>query len=538
MHTTLSDDDQSTPTAVSITVTSLHKITEEELDSQTAQDLRPTTTDCPQSHREMIKELLVILIPADVSAFLWMSAQSITMMFVGSRLGSDALAQYSVGVMVFNICGISVISGIGSAMDTIVSQAYGRDPTSPEIGEALQRALGLCSALVIPCTVFFECVLVPLQVPIFGETVGAGSAAFLAWSPIYMVPLLVGASIRRLMLATRAADLVVYANAAAFVVSPIANWLFIDLGVGLGATSALAAITSFNALAYVALCFWHPKMQCVRNAVWPLAPRAMEWIEVKTFLALGVPSMIAMCAEWWAFDLQQLFTTYVDSDSVAAFGICMTALVMLFSVALGVSISCTTLVGNALGANCPIRARQYVRFLLASGLILSTAAGFSLYLARHRFVRLFTDNERVISISFDALPIVALCHIGDTIQFSLQGFFRAVGKQGVTAVVVLVTLWLVGLPASALLCLVAHLGTKGVFLGLLIGFLFEIPLLAYFMKDWDWAAIALEASVSTCAGGVVCNTTLTSAVEDVSDAVADDMEEMNEDDALVAMPVS
>ncbi|CUG88507.1 membrane transporter, putative [Bodo saltans] len=489
--------------------------------------------DVLQSNKEMIKELLVILIPADVSAFLWMSAQSITMMFVGSRLGSDALAQYSVGVMVFNICGISVITGIGSAMDTTVSQAYGRDPLSPEIGEALQRALCLCSALVIPCTVFFEFVLVPLQVPIFGETIGAGSAAFLAWSPIYMVPLLVGASIRRLMLATRAADLVAYANAAAFLTSPVANWLFIDLGVGLGATSALAAISSFNALAYIALCIWHPKMDCVRTAVWPLSPRALEWTEVKTFLALGIPSMIAMCAEWWAFDMQQLFTTYVDSDSVAAFGICMTALVALFSVALGVSISCTTLVGNALGANCPIRARQYVRFLIAAGLILSTAAGIALCVFGDRFVRLFTDNERVRDIAFDTLPIVALCHIGDTIQFSLQGFFRAVGKQGITATAVLVTLWLVGLPASAVLCLVAHLGTKGVFLGLLIGFLFEIPLLAYFMTKWDWTAIALEASVSKSNETNAITTSHDGAV----DVVVDDMEEMSEGAALVAITV-
>lgn len=461
-----------------------------------AEDARDVMMDVPQSTRDMLWELMSILIPADVSSFLWMSSQSVTMMFVGSRLGSDALAQYSVGIMVFNIFGISILTGIGSAMDTVVSQAYGRDPLSPEIGEALQRALCLCSALLIPCTLFFEFVLVPLQTVVFGTVVGSGSAKFLTWSPVYLIFILVGSSIRRMMLATRAADLVAYANAAAFIASPIANYLFIDLGVGLGAALSLASIAFFNALAYVLLCFFHPKMRCVRMAVWPLSPNALQWIEVKSFMALGIPSMIAMCAEWWAFDMQQVFTTFVDADAVAAFGICMTVLVALFSIALGISISCTTLVGNALGANCPIRARQYVQFLMLAGVLLSSVAGSALYIARYPFTKLFTSNENVIAIVVDTFPILVLCHIGDTVQFSLQGFFRAVGKPGVTATVVLITLWLVGLPVAGVLCLAAKLGTKGVFLGLLSGFLFEIPLLAFFMSRWDWIDIAKEASTS------------------------------------------
>ena len=75
----------------------------------------------------LLHETLAIVLPTDISSFLWMSSQVVTTMFVGKELGSSALAQFSVGIMIFNVCGFSIIAGLGSAIDTIASQAFGRD---------------------------------------------------------------------------------------------------------------------------------------------------------------------------------------------------------------------------------------------------------------------------------------------------------------------------------------------------------------------------------------------------------------------------
>lgn len=463
-----------------------------------AQSASPTVADDDadslQSYTALTKEMLAIMIPTDISSILWMSSQTITMMFVGRMLGATAMAQYSVGIMMFNIFGVSIITGIGSAIDTLASQAFGRNPLSPEIGEVLQRALLVNMLLLAPVTLLFHFVVAPLQVRLFGEDIGSGSALFLKWSPIYLVFILVGATIRRVMLATRAADLVAYANAAAAVASPLANWLFIGLGVGVGATLTLASIAFFNAAAYVALCCFHPKMKCVRVAEWPSTAKLLSWCDMVAFLRLGIPSMIAMCAEWWAFDMQQVFTAFISPNAVAAFGVCMSVLVTLFSIALGIAISCTTLVGNALGANKPKRARQYVRFLMGVALAVPCVSGTVLYLVRYPLARLYVADEAVIEIVTSCFPVLILCHIGDSVQFALQGFFRGVGEPSNAAVAVLVTLWAVGLPSSALYSLYFGLGTLGVFLGLLTGFAFEIPLLLWFMSKWNWDQLAARAS--------------------------------------------
>ena len=90
--------------------------------------------------------ILRIAFPVDLSALLWVGSQSLTVVFVSQSLGSHALAEVSVGMTVFNLCGMSIVSGLGSVLDTLVPQAFGRgrlqsssDPATPPCDVVLEE---------------------------------------------------------------------------------------------------------------------------------------------------------------------------------------------------------------------------------------------------------------------------------------------------------------------------------------------------------------------------------------------------------------
>jgi len=172
-------------------------------------------------------------------------------------------------------------------------------------------------------------------------------------------------------------------------------------------------------------------------------------------------------------------------------------LVMLFSAALGVSVAASTMVGNALGANLPAKAQLYTRFVLALGAVLSVACTGTLFVFGRTVVEMYTDDEAVIDEVLGMLTVVLMCHFGDSAQFALQGIYRGAGMPSQAAMAVLATLWLVGIPAGGVYCLVLGLGVKGVFLGLLTGFAVEIPLLLFLMSRWNWEELAARASAKT-----------------------------------------
>lgn len=60
-----------------------------------------------------------------------MSSQIITLSFVGRYLGEMGVAQYSASIIIFNMTGFSFIQGFGAAIDTLSSQAYGKNKKSP-----------------------------------------------------------------------------------------------------------------------------------------------------------------------------------------------------------------------------------------------------------------------------------------------------------------------------------------------------------------------------------------------------------------------
>jgi MATE family multidrug resistance protein len=98
------------------------------------------------SLKSMAGQLLRNLLPAAGTTLLFYGNQTITVIFVARHLGTHVLAQYSIGQSIASVCGLSLLLGMATGLDTLCAQSFGRHKRGPELGEILQRGLLICLA--------------------------------------------------------------------------------------------------------------------------------------------------------------------------------------------------------------------------------------------------------------------------------------------------------------------------------------------------------------------------------------------------------
>ena len=68
-----------------------------------------------------------------------------------------------------------------------------------------------------------------------------------------------------------------------------------------------------------------------------------------TFMKIGVPGMLMLCFEWWAFELLSIFSGLLGVTELAAEVVIINIVTFIFMLPLGISYSASALTGNFLG---------------------------------------------------------------------------------------------------------------------------------------------------------------------------------------------
>jgi MATE family multidrug resistance protein len=440
----------------------------------------------------MLSDLFRLFIPATATTILYFCNQAITMMFVGQTLGVEELAYYAVGISVFNIVGLSIGLGMATALDTLCSQAYGRNKEGPEVGILLQRGLVVCLSLAVFVVLGFSFVT-PMLSDVFGPKLGPGIAVFLTHSPLYLFALIVNFCVQKALQAQQLAILPVWANVASAVACPAFNYWLTPKGVD-HAAYAIGLSVCVAVVVMVIGAVLHPKTILFRCA-WP-SREALDIEGAIEFVRVGVPGMFSVVAEWWAFEIIIAFSSRYGETVVTAFTICMNVLTFMFAFPSGLAVAAGVLCGNFLGANDPRGARSYARLSILVGFALTVGVNLALIFFGPHVFRLYTKDKHVLDLLNGVLGLLVVFHIGDATQSVMQGVFRGAGRQAMSARIVLVSLWLVGLPASWFLGETME-PLRGILSGLILGFIVEIPLMAIDMLvRWDWEALAEKAATT------------------------------------------
>uniref|UniRef100_A0A7S3NBC7 Uncharacterized protein n=1 Tax=Euplotes harpa TaxID=151035 RepID=A0A7S3NBC7_9SPIT len=203
--------------------------------------------------------------------------------------------------------------------------------------------------------------------------------------------------------------------------------------------------------------------------------------------------MVMLLLEFWCFECITLMSGYLGSNEQGATLILLNFLSLIFTVAIGISYSASSLVGNSLGAKKPETAKKYATMSLVLALGLSGLIAVFIILLKSQIAAAFTDHEEIASSVIVLSPVMAFLVFGDFTQTILSGTIRAMGRQKQATVFCILTYWLFITPSAYVFAFQLDLGVAGLWLGYPIGSLFLAASFVWIIHFADWELLSQQA---------------------------------------------
>lgn len=392
----------------------------------------------------------------------------VTVIFVG-RLGAVELSAAILATSLFNVTGLSVLTGFSAAMETLAGQAYGAKAYR-SVGVVLQRALIIVTLLTVLLAALWTKSEKLLVLAGQDEEIAAMAGRYI----LRMIPALycVGLSeaFKRYLMAQRCVRPVAAVTLASLLVAPLFNWLFVfKLGLGFdGAAYAVDAVQAFMATSLGAFILIRDLQRAGQpHATWGgwTYEALQQWPQ---YFRFALPSVVMVCVEWWTFEALILMAGWLPDPKVtlAAAGIGINTTGMVFMLFSGLAQALSVRVSNSLGAGAPKTARRSTWTAESLALVLCAVMGTFYILGCNQWPRLFTNIPSVVKTTAGLMPIFALMLPGDATNVVLQGLLRGAGAQKKGAISNVLSFWCFGIPLAYFLAFPKGLGIKGLWWGL------------------------------------------------------------------------
>ena len=168
---------------------------------------------------------------------------------------------------------------------------------------------------------------------------------------------------------------------------------------------------------------------------WPRA--AAQW----QLLALGIPIGAVFFVDVTAFTFMALFIARFGAVYSGAHQIAANLTALAFMLPLAIGNAGSVLVGQAIGAREPLRARATGIAAIAVSLGCGLAVGAAIFLAAGPIVRLYTADPDVQRLAVGLLAFVAVYHVFDAVQAAAVQILRGYKRAAVPMVIYGVALW-------------------------------------------------------------------------------------------------
>lgn len=150
---------------------------------------------------------------------------------------------------------------------------------------------------------------------------------------------------------------------------------------------------------------------------------------IGTFAKLAFLGVVHVGTEWWAFEIVAIIAGQLGTIDLAAQSVIMTADQIMNTIPYGLGIVTSSRVGNLLGARNTVGAKRAANTSAALSMILGAIVLAVLMATRNDFAKIFNDDPRVVQLTAEVLPYVALFQIADGLNGSCGGALRGMGKQ-------------------------------------------------------------------------------------------------------------
>ena len=446
-----------------------------------------------KSLRGELSPTLRLALPLVLAELSWMAMTTVDTIMVG-RLPNAAVAIGAAalgGGLYYTIAIFG--SGLMLGLDTLVSQAFGRD----DLHDARHSlANSLVMTLLLTPLLMMAVSLMPglmLRVGVKAEIV-ATMAPFLYALNWGTFPLLLYSTLRRYLQAVNIVKPIMFALVSANIVNALFNWIFIygHLGAkaygvpGSGWSTCVARLYMAGVLVFSLFYYDRPRRLLLREHAW-----RVDFGRMRELLLLGGPAAVQILLEIGGFTAAGAMAGRVSSIALAAHQIALNCAAFTYMVPLGISSAAAVRVGHALGRQDSAGARRagWMSILLGSSFML--AAGMVLVSIPRMIGRIYTPDPIVIQAGVNLLRIAAAFQLFDGIQTVTTGALRGSGETRTPMIANFFAYWVLGLPVGYVLCFHAKLGVAGLWIGLSIGLIVVASIVLY---EW-WRRMSVTRSL-------------------------------------------
>jgi Na+-driven multidrug efflux pump len=190
--------------------------------------------------------------------------------------------------------------------------------------------------------------------------------------------------------------------------------------------------------------------------------RYWKWSDLRTFWRVGIVTLLAYLAEAWVVESYMLLSPAMHCDPVlgGAFVIAMNLAFAFFPVIVGVANASATLMALIpSGPEAAGRARLVLKVIVKVWAVMVSVATLFILVLGPKIIDLCISsshpsggpaNPRAVDYADQCLPVVALFHFADSLQYILQCVFRGLGWT-TPLLVINAMQWVVGVPLSLFL---------------------------------------------------------------------------------------
>jgi MATE family multidrug resistance protein len=213
---------------------------------------------------------------------------------------------------------------------------------------------------------------------------------------------------------------------------------------------------------------------------------------MSTFARLAILGVVHVGTEWWAFEIVALAAGRLGTIPLAAQSVIMTTDQVMNTIPFGIGVAASARVGNLLGARNAKGAARAANVAAWLSMVMGVIVLIVLMAVKDFYAKIFNDDVRVIKLTADVMPYVALFQIADGLNGSCGGSLRGMGRQHIGAAVNIVSYYMGALPLGIWLAFHGW-GLAGLWVGQCIA-LYLVGGIEWIIVAWsDWEYQVLMA---------------------------------------------
>eukprot|EP00527_Entomoneis_sp_CCMP2396_P007661 CAMPEP_0198139688 /NCGR_PEP_ID=MMETSP1443-20131203/2955_1 /TAXON_ID=186043 /ORGANISM="Entomoneis sp., Strain CCMP2396" /LENGTH=517 /DNA_ID=CAMNT_0043801889 /DNA_START=56 /DNA_END=1609 /DNA_ORIENTATION=+ len=394
------------------------------------------------------KSLAHLAIPTIIIQLSFVVPPFVTASYVGRHLGHVYLDGYTLATVTGNLLSLALLEGFYNASDTLSPQAF---------GAGNYRQVGL---LAIRGYVSTLMVMIPINIVLYfgmdkilralGQDAEASEYAwqfYMIYALSFPFYSLYNICWKFLSAQNVLVPLVGCTLFSTLVVLPVTLELLVNSR--LGFFGAALAITIFYIVESLAVVFWCWRWKPHHPETWPGLSawrEALEWKPFCAYLALGVGGMLA-AFEWVYWEALALLIGTLGVLPLSAHTVPTQLIWVFFMVPMGLGIALAIRLGATLSQNAS-RGRQLALATFCFSVVVFGSTSILVYRWSELVFSIFTDEDAVKELCREIWFHVCL-YIFLLSLFAINvGISIGLGMQWTLGIVTVVSLWLLGFPAS------------------------------------------------------------------------------------------